>query len=420
MKTQSQAFKIFNVASGNFFEMFDFMVFGMFASQIAKSFFPASDPYLSLMLSFVTFGTGFLMRPFGALILGSFIDKKGRKKGLLLTLGLMAFGTFIIAFTPNYAKIGIYAPLLVLFGRLIQGFSAGAELGGVSVYLAEIAPIKHKGFYVSWQSASQQLAVVCSASFGFWLNKIFNITQMQEFGWRIPFIFGCMVLPLIFWLRNYLQESVSFKHAKHHPSIKDIIENTLSSIPLIMLCSFMVMLTTVSFYMITAYTPIYAKEIIHLSTAHSFLIAICIGLTNFTLLPIMGTLSDKIGRKWQLIGFSSLFILTAYPSLNWLVNNPQFSHMLIVELWFSFLYAGYNGAMVVTLTEVVPVQIRSLSFSLAYSIATAIYGGFTPAIATNLIHITHNSAMPAVWLTFAGVCSLIAVLILSKKKLLLS
>lgn len=179
--------------------MFDFMVFGMFAHMIAKSFFPVSSPYLSLMLSFVTFGTGFLMRPIGALVLGGFIDKYGRKRGLLVTLGLMAFGTFTIAFTPDYSQIGVAAPLLILFGRLIQGFSAGAELGGVSVYLSEIAPVGRKGFYVSWQSASQQLAVVCGALFGFALSKILSIEQMASFGWRIPFIFGCLVIPVVFF-----------------------------------------------------------------------------------------------------------------------------------------------------------------------------------------------------------------------------
>ena len=418
MKKQRQWFKIFNVTSGNFFEMFDFMVFGMFAHMIAKSFFPSSSPYLSLMLSFVTFGTGFLMRPIGALVLGGFIDKYGRKRGLLVTLGLMAFGTFTIAFTPDYSQIGIVAPLLILLGRLIQGFSAGAELGGVSVYLSEIAPAGRKGFYVSWQSASQQLAVVCGALFGFVLSKILSIEQMAGFGWRIPFIFGCLVIPVVFFLRSYLQETESFKRAKHHPSINEIIRSTLANFPLIAGCSMMVMLTTVSFYMITAYTPTYAKDVIHLSGAKAFFITMCIGLANFIFLPLMGTLSDKVGRKKPLILFSGLFVLTAYPMLNWLVHNSTFNHMLVVELWFSLLYAGYNGAMVVALTEIVPANIRSISFSFAYSIATAIYGGFTPAIATNLIHFTDNPASPALWLTIAGACSLITVLILGNKKLL--
>src|SRR5580704_12002899 len=151
---------IVQVASGNFLEMYDFMVFGYYAAAIGKAFFPSGNAYLSLMLSLMTFAAGFLMRPVGAIVLGAYIDRYGRRAGLLLTLGLMSVGTITIACLPGYATLGLFAPLLILLSRLLQGFSAGVELGGVSVYLAEIATPGHKGFYVSWQSASQQVAVM--------------------------------------------------------------------------------------------------------------------------------------------------------------------------------------------------------------------------------------------------------------------
>ena len=157
---------VLRVTSGNFLEMFDFFLFGFYASYIAKTFFPSTNEYASLMLTFGTFGVGFLMRPLGAILMGAYIDRVGRRKGLIVTLGFMAVGTILIAFVPGYATIGIIAPLLVLVGRLCQGFSAGVELGGVSVYLAEIATPGHKGFYVSWQSGSQQVAVVFLALLG--------------------------------------------------------------------------------------------------------------------------------------------------------------------------------------------------------------------------------------------------------------
>src|SRR5215831_4185760 len=168
---RAKIWSVVRVSSGNFLEMYDFMVFGYYASAIGVAFFPTGNKFLSLMLSLMTFGAGFLMRPLGAIVLGAYTDKHGRRAGLLLTLGLMSIGIFSIACVPGYAAIGLLAPLFVLVGRLLQGFSAGMELGGVSVYLSEIATPGHKGFYVSWQSASQQVAVMFAALIGVLLHS---------------------------------------------------------------------------------------------------------------------------------------------------------------------------------------------------------------------------------------------------------
>src|SRR5215471_17316290 len=176
---RAKIWSVVRVSSGNFLEMYDFMVFGYYASAIGTAFFPTGNRFLSLMLSLMTFGAGFLMRPLGAIVLGAYTDKHGRRAGLLLTLGLMSIGIFSIACIPGYATIGLLAPLLVLAGRLLQGFSAGMELGGVSVYLAEIATPGHKGFYVSWQSASQQLAVMFAALIGVVLHLMLSDAAMN-------------------------------------------------------------------------------------------------------------------------------------------------------------------------------------------------------------------------------------------------
>src|ERR671932_508804 len=185
--SKSKVATVLRVTSGNFLEMFDFFLFGFYATYIAKAFFPAANEYASLMLTFVTFGAGFLMRPLGAIILGAYVDRIGRRRGLITTLSIMAMGTILIAFVPGYATIGLFAPLLVLIGRLLQGFSAGVELGGVSVYLAEMATPGHKGFYVSWQSGSQQVAVMVAAIIGYILNQALTPAAMNDWGWRIPF-----------------------------------------------------------------------------------------------------------------------------------------------------------------------------------------------------------------------------------------
>jgi MFS transporter, MHS family, citrate/tricarballylate:H+ symporter len=201
---------VIRVASGNFLEMYDFFVFGYYAAAIGRTFFPSGSEFASLMLSLATFGVGFLMRPLGAIVLGAYIDHHGRRAGLLLTLSLMAVGTLSVALTPSYAMIGILAPLIVVLGRLIQGFSAGAELGGVSVYLAEIATPGNKGFYVSWQSGSQQVAVIFAALLGVVLQTSLTGEQMSAWGWRVPLLIGCAIVPFLFVIRRSLSETDEF------------------------------------------------------------------------------------------------------------------------------------------------------------------------------------------------------------------
>ncbi|MDM4701731.1 MFS transporter, partial [Acinetobacter baumannii] len=197
--------KILNVTSGNFLEQYDFFLFGFYATYIAAKFFHSDNEYVSLMMTFTVFAAGFLMRPLGAIFLGAYVDKVGRRKGLIVTLSLMAIGTILITFVPGYETIGIIAPILVVIGRLLQGFSAGVESGGVSIYLAEIATDKNRGFITSWQSGSQQIAVVFAALLGYWLNTILTHAQVGEWGWRIPFLIGCLIIPLIFLFRRTLE-----------------------------------------------------------------------------------------------------------------------------------------------------------------------------------------------------------------------
>src|SRR5471032_822593 len=405
---------ILRVASGNFLEMYDFIVYGYYAVYIGKTFFPATSEFASLMLSLVTFGAGYLMRPLGAIILGAYIDRVGRRQGLIVTLGLMAVGTLTIAVTPSYASIGLIAPVIVVIGRLLQGLSAGVELGGVSVYLAEIATPGRRGFFCSWQSASQQAAVVFAGLLGVGLNHWLSPEQMGDWGWRVPFLIGCMIVPVIFVIRRSLEETPEFQARKHRPTLQEIVRSIGQNFGVVIAGMALVVMTTVSFYLITAYTPTFGKAELHLSDLDALLVTVCIGLSNFIWLSVMGAVSDRIGRKPLLLGATILAILTAYPALSWLVANPSFSHLLIVLLWLSFLYGSYNGVMVVALTEIMPVEVRTTGFSLAYSLATATFGGFTPAACTYLIHVLDNKAAPGIWLSGAAILGLIATLVLFK------
>jgi MHS family citrate/tricarballylate:H+ symporter-like MFS transporter len=406
---------VLRVTSGNFLEQFDFFLFGFYATPISKAFFPSSSDFASLMLTFAVFGAGFLMRPLGAIVLGAYIDQAGRRQGLIVTLSIMASGTILIACVPGYSAIGLLAPLLVLTGRLLQGFSAGAELGGVSVYLAEMATPGQKGFYTSWQSASQQIAIVMASALGYGLNQWMTPRVVADWGWRIPFLAGCLIVPVIFILRRSLQETVEFQARQHHPGTLEVFHSMIRSWGVVLAGMLLVSMTTTTFYLITVYAPTFGGNVLKLSVADSLTVTFFVGISNFMWLPLGGALSDRIGRRPILLAITALAILTAYPALSWLVAAPSFERMLAVLLWFSFLFGMYNGAMVAALTEVMPASVRVAGFSLAYSLATALFGGLTPVISTWLIHATGDRASPAYWMTCAGVCGFVATVILYRE-----
>lgn len=391
--------------------MFDFFLFGLYAPYIARTFFPAGSLTASLLLTFAVFGAGFLMRPLGAVVLGAYVDSIGRRKGLTVTLGIMAVGTLMIALVPGYERIGLPAPALVLIGRLLQGFSAGVELGGVSVYLAEMAPPRNRGFFVAWQSASQQLAIIFGAGLGFSLNRLLPADGIANGGWRVPFLVGCVLVPFLFYIRRSLDETPDFL-ARRHPALAEILRTLVRHWPLVLIGMMLVSMTTVFFYMITVYTPTYGETVLKLTETDSLITTCCVGASNFIWLPIMGALSDRVGRKPLLISCAVMALLLAFPAERWLVDDPSFSRMLTVELLLSVIYAGYNGALVVTLTEVMPQDLRTTGFSLAYSLATAIFGGFTPAVSTWLIAVTGDNASPGLWLTAAAAIAAGAVFLL--------
>ena len=400
---------VLRVSSGNFLEQYDFFVYGFYASYIAKVFFPVGSPVASLMLSLATFGVGFLMRPLGAIFLGAYIDRVGRRMGLIVTLGLMAVGTISIAVTPGYASIGLAAPLIILAGRLLQGFSAGAELGGVSVYLSEIATPGHRGFYCAWQSSSQQVAVMMAALIGASLSSMLSPAQMASFGWRVPLLIGCGIIPIILWLRRSLEETETFKRMEHKAhQTKDVLALLLENWRIVLTGMGLSVLTTTTFYLITAYTPTYGREALHLDGFGVLMVTLCVGFSNFVWLPIGGAISDRVGRYPLLLLVPVCAILSSYPALLWLVDAPSFPKLLSVELLFSSFFGLYNGAMIPLLAEIMPLRIRTAGFSLAFSLATAIFGGFTPFVSTALIAATGNRASPALWLTFAALVSLTA------------
>jgi MFS family permease len=399
---------VVRVATGNFLEMYDFTVFGYYAAAIGRTYFPKSSEFASLMLSFATFGVGFLIRPLGALILGAYMDRRGRRAGLMLTFALMSVGTLSVACIPGYAMIGLAAPLLVVAGRLLQGFSAGVELGSVSVYLAEIATPGRRGFYVSWQNASQQLAVVFAGLLGVTTTWALTPAQMDAWGWRVPLLAGCLIIPFVLFMRRSLGETGEFLARKRHFTTREIFFSLAANWRVVGLATMLIAMSTSCFYLITAYTPTFGRSVLHLADRDNLVVTACTGISNFLWLPVMGALSDRVGRRPMLFASTLLVLSTVYPALLWLTAAPSFTRLLFVELWLSFLYASYNGPMVVYLTELIPAAVRASGFSLAQSLAAALFGGFTPAVCTFLIRLTGNPASPGLWLSFTAATALAA------------
>ena len=296
VERQAKINAVIRVSAGNFLEMYDFIIYGYYARYIADTFFPGQNEFLRLTLSLMTFGAGFLMRPIGAIILGAYMDRVGRRKGLIVALALMGIGTLSIAVTPGYAQIGFVAPLLIVAGRLLQGFSAGVQIGGCSVYLAEIATPGNRGFYCAWQSGSQQVAVMLSAALGVGLTYVLPPEAMSVWGWRVPILLGCLIVPVVFWLRRSLEETEAFAKCQPMQSSGAVMRCVAANWQIVLVGAMMSVLTTATFYTITVYTPTYGSQVLHLDPVGNMLVTLLVGLSNFIWLPIGGALSDRVGR----------------------------------------------------------------------------------------------------------------------------
>ena len=402
---------ILRATSGNFLEQFDFFLFGFYAPYIAKAFFPSEDETAALLNTFGVFWLGALMRPVGAIVLGAYIDRIGRRLGLIVTLAIMAMGTVVITICPTYATIGIAAPVIVLIGRLLQGFSAGVELGGVSVYLSEIATPGNRGFYTSFQSSSQQVAIFVAAIIGYVLNESMPASTIAAWGWRIPFFVGCLIIPVIFVLRRTLEETPEFLAMKKHPTTSEVFASAAVNWRIIVLGMMLAAMTTVTFYFVTVFTPSFGKEL-HLPAQDALLVTLLVAVTNFIWNPVGGALSDRIGRKPVLMAIAGLSFVTAYPALLWLTAAPTFGKLLVVGMMFSLYFGVYSGTMLGALVEIVPKHVRTTCFSLAFALAAALFGTFTPFAALKLTAMTGDKASPGLWLMCAAASGFIAAVVI--------
>jgi MFS transporter, MHS family, proline/betaine transporter len=389
---------------GNALEWFDLVVYGFFAVVISKLFFPSGNDSVSILLTLGTFGVSFFMRPLGAIVLGAYADRAGRKAALTLSILLMMMGTFIIAVLPTYSSIGVAAPLILVLARLMQGFSAGGEFGSATAFLAEHVPGR-RGFFASWQVASQGLTTLLAAIFGVVLTGRLSPEQMSSWGWRVPFFFGLLIGPVAYYIRTRLDETPEFLATV--PTTTPLRDTFASNKERLLIAIGTVVLGTVATYLVL-FMPTYAIRQLGLAPSVAFSAILLTGVIQMVLSPFVGHFSDTHGRTRIMMISAVLLLVLIYPLFTWLVGRPTFSTLLVVQAVLGVLMTGYFAALPGLLSEMFPVATRTTGMSLAYNIAVTVFGGFGPFIITWLIASTGSKAAPSFYLIFAAVVSLVA------------
>jgi len=400
---------------GNGLEWFDFTVYGFFTPIIARLFFPAIDDLTSILLTVGTYGVGFFMRPVGAVVLGVYADRKGRKAALTLTILMMAFGTALLGFAPTYAQAGIVGPLVIVLARLIQGFSAGGEIGGATAFLIEYAPPEKRGFYASWQQTSQALAVVLGGICGTIVTHALDPAAIDSWGWRVPFLLGLLIGPVGFYIRARVDETPVFTDS-HTQKSESPLRDALRDHPRGIASGFGVtILWTVCTYVLLFYMTTYAVKQLNIPLADAFVATTIGGLVLMLGCPIAGALSDRVGRKRLLLAAAIAIGVLIYPLFAWVNATPDLMTLAIVQGILGLLLAAFTGPAPALLAEQFPAGLRSTGLSLAYNFAVTIFGGFAAVIVTLLIEATGTKLAPSFYVMAAALVSALTLLTMKDK-----
>ena len=392
---------------GNVLEWFDFVVFGFFAVTIAEVFFPIHDPTAQMLVTWGTFGLAYFVRPLGAIVVGSYTDRAGRKAGLLLSILLMMIGTSLMALTPGYATIGIAAPVLILLARLLQGFSVGGEFGSAVSFLAEHAGSR-RGFSASWAFATGGMITVLASLFGVALTTLLTHDQLVTWGWRMPYIFGMLVGPAGLYIRAKMVETPEFVETEKPETIP--IMDLLRRYPLESLLALGISIISNASFYILAYIPTYGVKTLHLPQSTGFTATLVGGLILAVGCPLAGHWSDKISRPLLMIVTCWLFILTTYASFYLMAAWPSLATCVVAVAWLQLVKAGYSGVLPSLMSEQFPVETRAVGVAFGYSISVSLFGGLAAFFATWLIAKTGDPLSPSYYLMFCAVLSLAALI----------
>ncbi len=397
---------------GNLFELYDFGVYGYFAASIGRAMFPSDDPVASVLSSFATYGVGFLMRPVGALVIGSYGDRYGRKSALVVTVTLMATATGLTGLVPSYASIGIFAPILLVLCRLAQGFSTGGEWGGAASFMVGYAPAGRRGFYGSLQQVSTGLRQLLSISMTLILSSLLDQQTLGPWGWRIPFIVGFLLAPVGYYLRSRVSESPVFERSvARRETLHAPVQTALTVHRKAVATAFgITVIWTAGTFVFLTFMLTFAQQQLHMDPKTGSAAAALAAMVNVICLPIVGTLSDRFGRKPFLTASAAGFLLLAYPAFLLVVTARSFGALLAAQATGAFLYALINGSASAMLCELFPTHVRYSALSIGYNGAVMIFGGFAPFIATWLIKTTGALTAPSFYVMACAFVSLMVIL----------
>ncbi|MFZ0421389.1 MAG: MFS transporter [Xanthobacteraceae bacterium] len=396
---------------GNALEFYEILVYGYFAVTIAKVFFPAADEAVSILVTLGTFGASFLARPVGALFLGAYGDRKGRKKALTLSILLMTVGTGLMTIMPSYGSVGLLAPVLVIAARLLQGFSVGGEFASSTAFLVEHRPDR-AGFFASWQWSSQGFAAVIATGFGVLLTGTMSAADLQSWGWRIPFGFGLLIGPVGYYIRNRLPETPEFLNAgEARAPLRDLFVDQWDRL---VLTTGAVVASTSAQYMLV-YMPIYAIRELHLPQSIGFIAALAAAALQTVVVPFVGIWVDKVGQVRIMIAAALLFIVTSYPAFILLDAHASLAVLIAMVCWLGFLKSLFSGALPSLMAKIFPVSTRVSGMSLAYNIAVPIFGGFAPFFAQSLVDLTGSKLSPSYYMIATALISLVSLVALRRR-----
>jgi MHS family proline/betaine transporter-like MFS transporter len=389
-------------------EWYDFIVYAFFAVYIAQNFFPNNDPSVDLLKAFLAFGLGFVIRPLGAIVIGVYGDRAGRKAALVLTIMTMAVGTLLIAVAPTYAAIGFGAPLMLVSGRVLQGFSAGGEIGGAAAFLVEHAPPNRKGIFASWLQASMGMSNILGALVAFSVATFIPVEEVTAWGWRIPFVIGLLIAPVGWFLLRTLEETPHFKaelerRARETRSVKPplvgVFQNHWRS--LLIGLGFSI-LWAVCVYTLIIFAPVYVQTAFGFTASQSFSASLIGNIVMVGGCLVSGALSDSLGRRTMLGFGASLMLLAVLPLFMWLQASPTASTLILVQTTFCLMVAIFVGVAPAALSEIFPVGVRSTGMSIVYNTSVTIFGGFAPAVLTWTTQVSGGSVFAPAWYVMAA------------------
>lgn len=396
---------------GHFVEWFDFGLYGTLAAIIGVQFFQAESPAVALLSSFAVFGAGFIMRPLGGLYFGSLGDRIGRQKVLATVILLTSGATFVMGLLPTFSQIGIAATVLLVITRLIQGFAAGGESSGATTFLAEYAPTARRGYFTCWIDNFGFMAFVAGSGLVFLLTATLGEATMSDWGWRIPFLIAGPLGLVGLYLRKHLEDTPEFlemvKSGKTEASpLRTAVTTAWGAL---LFCVGFVVIKAVGHWTLQTFMPSYLSTELHYSKLDSYAIT-TVGLFAIAVMvPFMGYLSDKFGRKPLMLAGCAGFILFTYPAMMVMARGDMLSAVLAMLLLGAFI-AAFDGACSAAMAELFPTSIRYGGMAIAYNVAVAFFGGITPWFSAYLMTATGNPFSPAYYVMGAALITFLTVL----------